>query len=397
MRISIGARSLVLDKTSPRLISFTFNLNASLLVLNFDEPVNSTTLSISSFTFQNTSSILDPFSSISLSKAIIHSPNGIQIQVELFPEDLNAIKRIDSLYISLDNSFISHTPAAFSDLYNNFANPIFNTSALKATSYISDTSRPILLCYSLDMNTGSVVLTFNEIVNISTIHFPSLTFQRFMDTSGDLNLTYSLTDMSYLNQTLNDKYVVFIISQHDLNNIKRRSISLSISTSFLSMASSFIADMTNNFASPLVDGFDTISPCSYLLDITPPSLYSFSLDLNSSYLILTFTETISLYSLRHSYFTLSSSITSEVEFTFSSFILDAYHNYNDIVMVRLSIEDTNEIKRLPALATSKDSSYIFYRHNSFSDVFSNFALNRSPAEAIPVSTALFFYLTCFCA
>ena len=373
--------------TAPRLTSFTVNLNASLLVLNFDEPVNSASISISSFTFQNASTILDFSSSTSLTKAIIISPNGIQIIVQLIPEDLNTIKIMDSLFISLNSSFISHTLTAFSDLSNNSAVPIFNGSALKASSYVSDTLRPILYCYSIDMDTGLVVLTFNEIVNISTIHFPSLAFQRYMDNSGDSNLSYSLTTTSYLNQTVNDKYVVFIISQHDLNVIKMRSISLSSSTSFLSMASSFIADMANNYVSPLVDGVDTISPCSYFPDVTPPSLYSFSLDLNTSYLLLTFTETINLYSLRQNYFTISKSITSDVEFSFSSLILisEQNYNYNYIATISLSLGDTNEIKRLTSLATSQNSTYIFYRNNSFSDVFSNFALNRLHSEAIPVS------------
>ena len=389
LRISTRAQNILPDITSPRLTSFIVNLNASLLVLNFDEPVNSTRISISSFTFQNTSNIFSFSSYATISQAIVLSPNGIQVKVELYSEDLNTIKFIDSLFISLNSSFISHSESAFFDLSYNFAEPILNSSGLRASAYISDTVRPILVCYSLDMDTGLVILSFNEIVNISTIYFPSLAFQRYMDTSGDFNLSYSLTNSSFLNQTQNDRYVAIIISQQDLNVMKMRSIALSSQTSFLSMGYSFIADMTNNFASPLVDGFDTLTPCSYLPDVTPPSLYSFSFDLNSLYLVLTFTETIILYSLRHNYFTLSNNVTSEVHFLFSSFILVTEQNYNDIVIIRLSIEDSNEIKRLTAVATSLNSTFIFYRNNSFSDLFSNFALNRPQSEAIPVS----YYIT----
>ncbi|KAI6655294.1 hypothetical protein LOD99_2129 [Oopsacas minuta] len=382
-RVSIRAQQLIQDITSPNILSFNINLNLSLLILNFDEPINSTSFSFTSFTFQNTLNIIDGYSYISLTNGTVLSSDGIQITVLLNPGDVNSIKQLDSLFINLNSSFISHTNLAFFDLSGNAANPIFNNSALKASMYLSDTVRPILMCYSLDMNTGLVLLTFNEIVNLSSIHFPSLSFQRLMDTNGDISQSHSLSETSYLNQTENDIYVSFVISEPDLNTLKSRLIATSTLTTFLSINSLFISDMNYNYVFPLIDGGNVLSPCSFLPDISPPSLFSFSLDLNSSYIILTFTETTNLYSLRPSFFILSSSQINGVQFVFSISTM-VINPINDIyATLGIALQDSNEIKRLTSLAISLNSTFLYYIENAFSDVFSNIALNRSQSEAIP--------------
>ena len=148
--------------------------------------------------------------------------------------------------------------------------------------YLSDTNQPVLNCYSLDMNTGFVLLTFNEVVNISSIYFPGLSFQRLFNISGDLSFSYSLTNMSYLNQTHNDIYVRFYISEYDLNLLKMQLIGLSSLSAFLTISSLFISDMNGNFVFPLLDGINAFAPCNYYPDSTPPSLSSFSINLKST-------------------------------------------------------------------------------------------------------------------
>ena len=385
-RVSIRVQRLILDTTDPNLVSFNVNLNSSLLVLNFDEPVVSASFFFASFTFQNSLTILDDYSFFSLSNGTILSPNGIQVTVKLFPGDVNSIQQLGSLFTSKNTSFISHTNSAFFDLSGNTASPISNSSALITSMYLSDTNQPVLNCYSLDMNTGFVLLTFNEVVNISSIYFPGLSFQRLFNISGDLSFSYSLTNMSYLNQTHNDIYVRFYISEYDLNLLKMQLIGLSSLSAFLTISSLFISDMNGNFVFPLLDGINAFAPCNYYPDSTPPSLSSFSINLNVPNIILTFTETINVYSIRPYNLVLSSDQLGSIHFSFSSSTISVTQASSVYATLNISSQDFNEIQRLTSLAISLNSSFIYYSENSFLDVFSNGAIDRSQQEAVPVST-----------
>ena len=369
------------------------NLNTSLLVLNFDEPIVSTSFSFASFTFQNFLTILGDNSFFTLSNGTVLFPNGVQVTVQLSSGDVNSIQQLDSLFTSKNTSFISHTNSAFFDLAGNSANPISNSSALITSMYSSDTKQPILYRYSLDMNTGFVLLTFNEVVNISSIHFPALSFQRLFNTNGDLSLSHFLTNMSYLNQTRNDIYVQFYISEYDLNLLKMQSIALSSQSAFLTISPLFISDMNGNFAFPILDAINPIIPYIYYPDSTPPSLSSFSLNLNNSQIFLTFTETIDVYSIRPNNLILSSGRFSSVQYPISTSIISVSHASSVYATLNISSQDFNEIQRLTSLAISLNSSFIYYPEDSFSDVFSNGATDRSFQEAVSVSTLSIF--TCF--
>ena len=357
-----------------------------MLVLNFDEPIVSASFSFASITFQNSIAILNDYSFFTLSNGTVLSPNGIQVAVQLSPGDINSIQQLDSLFTSKNTSFISHTNSAFFDLSGNSANPISNFSALITSMYLSDANQPVLNCYSLDMNTGFMILTFSEVVNISSIYFPGLSFQRIFTTNGDLSSSHFLTNMSSLNQTHDDVYVRFYISEYDLNFLKMQSIGLSSLSSFLSISSLFISDMNGNSVFPLLDGINPVSPCKYFPDSTPPSLSSFSINLNNSQIILTFTETINVYSIRPSNLILSSDRFGSVHFSFSTSTISISHASSVYSTLNISSQDFNEIQRLTSLAISLNSSFMYYPENSFSDVFSNEAINRSHQEAIPVST-----------
>ena len=355
-----------------------------MLILNFDEPIHPNSLLINLFLFQNVSSISYPSSIFSPSNAAIIAQNGLQFTLQLMENDINIVKKFRYLFTSINDSFISHSTLAFHDLFFNPSIPLLNTSGLMASSFISDTTRPFLNCYSIDMDSGAIILTFSETIDIFSINFTGLTLHRSLNTSNDPFLSYTLTT-GILDHTINGIFVRFIFSKSDFDQIKRQRIGTSMVTTYIALTQFFISDMDNNLLIPLIEGLSARSPCNYSLDGTPPSLIDFYLDLNGSLISLTFSEPIIFLSLNPQLFTLSSSRESGTLFTFLNTSSVTTQQDDTIIVLPISKEDINVIKRLQDLATNINNTFLFHADGSFFDVFSNPTLNRSQLNSLAVS------------
>ena len=80
----------------------------------------------------------------------------------LSTEDTFAIKEQLNLASDDDSTFITLTSIFIKDMAGNKIEEIDNGQAMAVTTYTADSTRPNLEQFALDMNTGVLVLTFDE-------------------------------------------------------------------------------------------------------------------------------------------------------------------------------------------------------------------------------------------
>ena len=379
----LKASSFTEDQTRPRLLRFSANLNFETLTLNFDEPVNASSLDTTGITLLSEQSGSSTFTLTEGSNT--SSENGLQIVINFSVDDLNEIKFLEALFVDIDSSYVAIEPIAIADMNGNLVVEIVPENALNASSFVNDTTRPRLFAFDLDLNTNIMTLEFVETVNTSSINFTGITLQQSSNTSNQ----YTLTGGQLLDY--NDSTVVqFMLTRRDLNGIKAQEIALFRSTTWLTLEEYAIFDQNAQPVVPLENGNNALNvrASGYTADAVPPVLESFDLDLTTELLILEFSETVNvIQTLNITSITLLSGPDGDLinqAHVLGVVTNDTFSNdiYTPTVTIRLGRLDLNELKRIVELTTSENNTYIAIGSALISD------MKLNPVISIPASSPL---------
>ena len=107
------------------------------------------------------------------------------LTISIGSRDLNAIKRIFELANSLNSTYIAVEEDVVQDMVELLTVPITSGQALRVDSYVSDTTGPRLLSFTLNLTSEFLILTFDETVNVDSFDITQLVFH-----SGS-NVSYS--------------------------------------------------------------------------------------------------------------------------------------------------------------------------------------------------------------
>lgn len=350
------------DLTNPNLVAFSADVNIGTLTLNFDEPVNASTLDPRGITLL---SIVDENIALTLTGGNTTSENGLQIVVVFSEDDLNGIKVLETLYTENSNVFIALDPSTISDMNNNPVNAI---DALNATAFINDTTSPRLRAFDLDFDSDVLTLEFVETVNTSSINFTGITLQA----DSNSNNTYTLTGGDLL--SLADSTIVqFKLTRVDSNQLKIQEIALTNRTTWLTLQSHAIYDQNSQPLIPLVNGINASRVRTYTQDDTRPILERFHLNLTDDTLILEFSETVNVIgTLNVTALTILAGPNLDTVGRFHRLGIDASTLSNDVftpvVTIQLGRLDLNEIKKDINLATSETNTYLALDATALSDM-----------------------------
>ena len=267
------------DDTNPILLEYVINVNTSVLILNFDEPVDHLTLDTKQITFQAASNrSSDPLEYYTLRSSTSTSPSGLEIIVDINVNDLNEIKYREGLLISDDTAYLSFTADLISDMRSNPVTAIPSLSGMPPLMYVNDTGRPNLVEFHLDMDASILHLTFHETMNAASANFTSFSLQADSFVNNSLH-TYRLT--GGIVNPLNDSTVISIVLMlDDVNAIKILQIAMSTQTSWLLIDEYGIEDQNGLQIIPLLNGANAQRASQYTIDRTRPQLLIFDLDLN---------------------------------------------------------------------------------------------------------------------
>jgi len=350
------------DTTSPQLLSFSVDVNTGTITLNFDEPVDRSTLDPTHLVLQGSETFTNLQQMLRLTGGTSPSFDGLMILLRLSISDLNELKRNDMLYTSIDTAFLTVNYSFVSDMAGNPVAPIMDGNAMQAVAYRNDTTMPRLFGYSLDMDSGMLNLSFSETMNVSSLQFNRLTLQRSSNVTLD-QYRYTLTGGSLLSER-DDTTVLIQITDDDLNAIKARTIANEESTTWLVFPSDTIVDMNMQEVEARVNGLNAAPVDNYTADTTPPQLLLYTFNLTSGVIEFTFSETVNVQdTLNPTELTFQNSVGRLVDvdglnfYTLSNSSISVSPN-SPIFSIALSLSDLNAIKQRATLATSLDNTYI---------------------------------------
>lgn len=347
------------DLVSPSLSGWSFDLNQGCIQLRFDEPVDVTTLNIRGLTLLDNATGNVMFT---LTDAFTNSSNGTMIKLFILDEDLNGIKQNESLLTAMSNAYLSLDSTFIQDMNGQ---PLTPVAAQQAEAFVEDSSRPYLIQYNLDMNTGRLRLEFSETVDSLSFNPTGITLQPAMVPTFDAD-QYTLTEGELL--TIGDEVVLTLqISEVDLNAIKARMIGLDNGTTWLLLDNTTVQDQSGEAVIPA----GPVPVDMLTLDMTPPQLESFALDYTNETITLVFSETVNGMILDVSQITLRSAASNTSSYYTLSSLSTPNRVYAPEVTVNLSTFDLNELKKLLNLATSPMNTFISFTGQLVSDVAGN--------------------------
>ena len=371
----LNASDFYQDTVRPELLTFLFDLNTGLIILNFNEAIKADSVDESLITFLNAPNGSVLFNPQNLTT---NSTNGPQLRLRLTTDDLNDIKKNTSLLSAMYNSYVNIYSGFVSDM-NDY--PVEETLGVVAVNVTDDSTRPQLDTFDFDLNIGTLVLYFTETVNASTFNAVGITLQSqlFADESDQHQLSGG-----FLESLIDDTVLTFILTDDDLNDIKAFGIALYNDTTWLTMKNLTIEDMSGNLVTPIVDSTNALNVDVYTDDDTSPELLNFTLDLTHEILTLTFSETVDVYTVNTTQITL---LNSNNDYSSSNYTLSSssYQSseHGPIINITLDDYDLNEIKKLTDLGTSPTNTYLALTSNAIADRSGNPVVTIGGDASIP--------------
>ena len=354
---ALPVAQLIPDRTDPILRAFEVNLTSEVITFYFSETINADTVDVTMFTFQN--SISSATLSYPLTDSTVLTMNSPELSIQLSETDSNGIKFIDGLLTSINNTFLSVDREALMDMSGNELTDIFPTGALPAQGFFGDMVRPQLVNYTIDLNEGLILLTFDETVRETALDAKQITLFSFNN-----NSVFNLTLSGGFSNTGNNPMLSISFTLQDLNELKRLSFCTVGENCYLSFTQDLVEDMVGN---PVVEIPEELarSPTVFTPDTTSPELITFvQIDYNLERVTLLFSETLNIESLDFTAITFQSLFANtDDNVILTSGTVPAVNT--STIVIQLDQADLDALKL--------DSAVCVFRGNCYVSITSSFA------------------------
>lgn len=270
--------------------------------------------------------------------------------------------------------------ASFGAVFDTNRNPIVQASA-PAHHVTSDTTPPQLITFDMDVDSGSLSLTFDEPVDPSTLAISQISLQSTArDTAHSLTLT-----SGYSSDTISSVMVEITLAVNDLNSIKiNRELAVDPNSTYISVGEGVVEDCAG-ISAPSISSMSALQVSSYVLDVTSPILLSFNLDLDEGTLTLNFDEPVNTSSLIVSSITIQNAPSSPTASLTLTTLDQAVSGFSIWFTISLSSTDLKALQNLQTtsdIAVNSSSSYLSMTTSTITD------LNYNPVSEISVDSAL---------
>lgn len=257
--------------------------------------------------------------------------DGYRIAIALSLTDVDALKLFEGLADSRDTTFLSLAAGAIRDVNQFPSMPISVNNSLQVTTLITDVTPPILTDFALDMNTGVLNLTFNEVVLASSFN---LTQFELLDAPNS-SIRLPLPNLSV--PGTRSKAFSIALSVSFIDDIKRNipRIALTINNTYIIVSGPGVTDL-NGFAILAFPDSSALQASEVTADMIPPELVEFQLNLMASTIMLVFDEIVNPSSANVSLLSLQNAaenITDTFTLTEASSIVSSNPERTIMIMV----------------------------------------------------------------
>jgi len=379
------------DITAPKLVKFTFDFNSEELVLTFNEPVKATDMTTTDVTLQGSKTSAD--NSIKLATAEVENVvnAALIVTINLVPTDLENLQRDTGLFISKDNSFLSIPRGAATDMAGIDLVAILVSDALQASTLGEDTLQGKLQEYTLDLATRKILLTFDEVIDISTFSATSIYVQNAVQvcnpqdpsdcdgTKSKHQLTTSTADGTGLSST-----VAISLSRADHITLgEDTAVATSTDNTYLVLGASTFDDSLGRDIISTTDG-KALKAFAIVDDKTKPTVVSSSIDLTAEEATIVFSEPVFKGTFTIGAITVQSDSgkLADVEYWTLTSTAYEFNKDRDTATIDLTTYDLDAIKARASLVIDDESAFI----STTTDLVDDFG-NNEPLAVIAESAA----------
>ena len=300
------------DTVMPNVSFHILDLNSNILQVVFDEPVLMESINISGFKLTDAMSITTVSLSDStlLNISLFNDCNGLYTTNELRTIYL-LLKNTSLTAVKTYNRFGNTTYFTFlliddDSVFDLSGNGIVSTEPIAAAEVITDSSPATVVGFSLDMNIGQFVLTFSDVVDISTLQIYEMSIQPAPYDTGATSTSkhtptgwYSNMDSSIFQSDFTSPGLIQLKYK-----LLKYELATDINSTYLIMSAGAFNDIRGVDIIAITNGNGLIAS-TYIRDTTPPVLISFDLDMYSDgYISFTFDEPINQYSFNFTLFSI---------------------------------------------------------------------------------------------
>ena len=341
---AMQVRAFTMDLTDPVLTSFSFASPTGLVgltvSLQFSEIVRLSTLQLNSIIIQQSKRRTDTNIYIQFSaNASLPVLNSDLISFTISFSDYTIIQELHPLASTSNLTYLSISSQAVQDMNNNPIVSISENNGLKIFDHSADLTKPTLLEYSLDLDSGILKLTISEQIRITSVNSSLITLQ----SESFSNLTFYTLTGGEPQFDDGSNILTITMTLNDLNNIKKiSSLATQLNDTFFFVPSEFLIDLKNNVINA-ISSDSALQARSVIPDTTRPTLLRFDIHVNRSELALYFSETVSVSSLDITQATIQNTVSNPSQsYTFTS--VSILSTDGPIVKLLISLEDLNNIK-----------------------------------------------------
>ena len=378
---------VIRDTTGPQLVTFDlFNLDNSTFFITFDEPVGVLSLDVTQVAL-----VSQPGGGAAAytltGAANITALGALQlgVMVELTSSDRVQIKLLPALAEGVSSTHIALSPTAIRDTSGNYNEevPVLMAIPLSAGGFIPDTSPASLTSFSLDLDSSSLFLKFDDVISAGSILPPALTLQNSQSRpTSAISLSSQSTPVGG-----DSDHVTLTLSQSDLFDLQLDlNLATGKNTTYIRIASSLARDIEGREVVEIRSS-DALQVTSLIPDTTPPSLSSFSLDMDAGRIFLTFSEPILPSSANPSSLSLLSQATgggSSLSLSLDTPVLTTSQTSFSLEL-EIVYSDLNTLKATQDLASGPPNTFLSVTSDLVTDTNSNPIVAIATNAGAPVS------------
>ena len=377
---ALQARSVIPDLLPPTLLDFSIDLGISILNLTFSDTVLLPSINLTRLTLQTQSNMTglnhSENSFIITGGSIALFTDGTVVSISLLDNDSDQIKYIGNL------RFLSFSSFLLQDISLNRVIPIRSSSAREVSVLFPDMINPQISAFSLDLNLGVIIITFNEVMLLSSIDGTAILLQTHSNISESTNNVYIGSGVARFHTESRDDLNVIQLKFHDdILNIIKSDLNFGISSAntFLSLVEilgmpsfSGIGRDLGNLPTILISPYLGIPVSTIVPDLSPIILNSYVLDLNNGIVNLTFSESVNPATFTPTALNFQNyKYTNETIYSLSSETNEYFVTNHTTLTIRLGFFDLNQIKNISTLAVDENSTFITFNYSLCSDFNGN--------------------------
>ena len=261
-------------------------------------------------------------------------------------------------------------------------------AATTASDYTADSEAPALTGFDFEMPTLAppimLTLSFSETVNASSLNVSGIVLQSTnLTADSSVRLTSALVSV---NSTHAPSVLHITVSATDLAAIRAlESMGRTAATTFVSLDNTAVSDFAGN-AVDAIAASSALTVTTRTVDITPPTVSSFNLNMQSNQLVITFDEPVVLSTFEVESITLlSAQNSSAASYTLTGGSTSASNN-DVTITVTLNTIDINAIKADQDLAVDQASPFLSIAAATVADIAENDIDAVAVLSAIRVTT-----------